>query len=67
MDMDTGITDTGITDTGITDTGITDTGITDTELKQAQLEHRARAMRQKMNDPEKHRLWRWALRGIVIQ
>ena len=49
------------------DTGITDTGITDTELKQAQLEHRARAMRQKMNDPEKHRLWRWALRGIVIQ
>jgi hypothetical protein len=34
-------------------------------------EAHARAMLQKMNqmssDPEKQRLWRWALRGIVIQ
>jgi hypothetical protein len=31
-------------------------------------EAHARAMLQKMSsDPEKQRLWRWALRGIVIQ
>jgi hypothetical protein len=29
-----------------------------------QLEHRARAMRLKMNEKG---MWRWALRGIVIQ
>ena len=35
------------------------------QLEQEQLEHRARAMRLKMN--EKGSMWRWALRGIVIQ
>ena len=34
-----------------------------TEQEQ-QLEHRARAMRLKMNE---RGMWRWALRGIVIQ
>jgi hypothetical protein len=35
------------------------------QMEQEQLEHRARAMRLKMN--EKGSMWRWALRGIVIQ
>jgi hypothetical protein len=35
------------------------------EQQLEQLEHRARAMRLKMN--EKGSMWRWALRGIVIQ
>ncbi len=34
------------------------------QLEQQQLEHRARAMRLKMNE---RGMWRWALRGIVIQ
>lgn len=34
------------------------------QLEQEQLEHRARAMRLKMNE---RGMWRWALRGIVIQ
>ena len=34
------------------------------EQEQEQLEHRARAMRLKMNE---RGMWRWALRGIVIQ
>ena len=32
--------------------------------QEQQLEHRARAMRLKMNE---RGMWRWALRGIVIQ
>jgi hypothetical protein len=42
----------------------------DTEFDTDKREAHARAMLQKMNlinDPEKQRLWRWALRGIVIQ
>jgi hypothetical protein len=35
------------------------------QMEQEQMEHRARAMRLKMN--EKGSMWRWALRGIVIQ
>jgi len=34
------------------------------QMEQEQLEHRARAMRLKMNE---RGMWRWALRGIVIQ
>ena len=34
------------------------------QMDQEQLEHRARAMRLKMNE---RGMWRWALRGIVIQ
>ena len=41
---------------------------TDTEFDTAKREAHARAMLQKMtaHDHEKQRLWRWALRGIVV-
>ena len=42
-------------------------GIMDTEFDTDKREAHARAMLQKMTAHEKQRLWRWALRGIVIQ
>jgi len=43
-------------------------GIMDTEFDtDDKREAHARAMLQKMTAHEKQRLWRWALRGIVIQ
>jgi len=39
---------------------------TDTEFDTAKREAHARAMLQKMTAHEKQRLWRWALRGIVV-
>ena len=39
---------------------------TDMEFDTAKREAHARAMLQKMTAHEKQRLWRWALRGIVV-
>jgi hypothetical protein len=39
---------------------------TETEFDTDKREAHARAMLQKMTVHEKQRLWRWALRGIVV-
>jgi hypothetical protein len=55
-------------ESGFKDSGFKDSGFKDVEQREAH----ARAMLKKMNQLDdtrlhKERLWRWALRGIVIQ